>query len=415
MSRRLRIAALACAFTIATCSTLLLAPASGAARSVRGFDGSTITVGGFGIASQFANVPTGTQARIKRFNDTNEIKGIQLKYAEFADDKQDPATALSEARRLVTQVGTFAIVGDVSGFNPPFLQQQHVPYFGWAFDQTYCSRKIDTSIYGFGFDGCIVPGDPVVVPAGADRIAQYLSKELGKAHPTLTMFGNDTAAGKQTLKIQSTTVKRAGFDLVATNNQMGIPPVSDYTPVVQALLTSDNGKAPDVIWCVTGVQCINVWNLLQPSGFTGTYISSLYSDLLVKPMNGTYVNIQTGNFGDQSPGGTKMKTDLDAYQPGASAKLDTAMFVGWASADMFIQALKTVAKKGKSAITPEAVQNAAMHQSWSLEGVAGPTVYPRATTASYEYCGTSLHSDGTKWVTVVPYGCTKKQYVLPKG
>ena len=415
MSRRLRFAALASAFTVAACSTLLLAPTSGAVPSVRGFDGSTITVAGFGIASQFANVPIGTQARIKRFNDSNELKGVKIKYAEFADDKQDPATALSEARRLVTQVGTFAIVGDVSGYNPPFFQQQHVPYFGWALDPTYCSRKPDPTIYGFGYDGCIVPDDPAVVPAGADRIAQYLSKKLGKAHPTLTMFGNDTAAGHQTLKIQSTTVKGAGFDLVATNNQMGIPPVSDYTPIVQSLLTSDNGKAPDVVWCVTGVQCINVWNLLQPSGFSGTYISSLYSDVLVKPMANTYVNIQTGNLGDPSTGVTELKHDVDAYQPGASAKLDTAMFVGWASADMFIQALKTVAKKGKSAITPEAVQKAAMNQSWSLEGVAGPTVYPRATTASYEYCGTSLYSDGTKWVTVVPYGCTKKQYVLPKG
>ena len=30
---------------------------------------------------------------------------------------------------------------------------------------------------------------------------------------------------------------------------------------------------------------------------------------------------------------------------------------------MFIQALKTVAKKGKSAITPEAVQKASMNQT----------------------------------------------------
>ena len=54
-----------------------------------------------------------------------------------------------------------------------------------------------------------------------------------------------------------------------------------------------------------------------------------------------------------------MKTDLDAFEPGSGDKVDSGTIAGYTSTDMFIQALKTVAKKGKSNITPENVQKAA--------------------------------------------------------
>ena len=38
----------------------------------------------------------GVRGRLKRFNDTNEIPGLKIEYTEFADDKNDPATALTE-------------------------------------------------------------------------------------------------------------------------------------------------------------------------------------------------------------------------------------------------------------------------------------------------------------------------------
>jgi hypothetical protein len=56
---------------------------------------------------------------------------------------------------------------------------------------------------------------------------------------------------------------------------------------------------------------------------------------------------------------------------------------GYLSTDMFIQALKTAAKNGKSGITPANVQKAAMNQTWQTPGLAGPTIYPKATVSSY--------------------------------
>ena len=84
-------------------------------------DGSTIKVAGSTNVANFPNAATGAKARFERFNDNNEIKGVEIEWTEFADDKEDAALALAEARRLVTQDGVFAIVGDVSPQNPALL------------------------------------------------------------------------------------------------------------------------------------------------------------------------------------------------------------------------------------------------------------------------------------------------------
>ena len=57
------------------------------------------------------------------------------------------------------------------------------------------------------------------------------------------------------------------------------------------------------------------------------------------------------------------------------------MMAGYLSTDMFIQALKTVAKKGKSNITPENVQKAAMNQTWQLKGLGDPLPRRRRSRA----------------------------------
>jgi len=391
---------------------LATAGTAGAARTVRGFDGTTITLGSLGVVSQFTNTPTGVQARIKAFNDNNEIKGVKLAWTEFADDKQNDTDALNEARRLTTQTGVFAIVGDVSANNPAYLTQQHVPYFGWAFDNTYCSdsTKANTGIYGFGFNGCLVPSTPKVMPDNGQASYKYVSQKTGTKKPTLLIFGTDLQAGKDSVKYQSISYAGAGFNVVAKSNTLPPPPVADYTPYVQEYLTANNGKPTDAILCLLATQCINVYTGLAAAGYQGTFISSLYSDILVKAMNGSAANVPFQPFDQNTPGQQQLKKTIDAYQAGASAKLDTGMMAGYLSTDMFIQALKTVAKKGKSNITPENVQKAAMNQTWEIKGVAGPTTYPNATIISYPSCSAEVLSDGTTWKTVTPYACSTKQY-----
>jgi ABC-type branched-subunit amino acid transport system substrate-binding protein len=392
---------------------LAAGPASGQGGSVRGFDGKTITLASMGIASQFApGIPNGVNARIQRFNEDNEIKGIKLKWTEFVDDKQDVNVSLAEARRLVTQTGVFALVGDVSQTNPgDYFKQQQVPYFGWAFDNTYCSHKPSTSLWGFGYNGCLVPNDPSVMGDNGFLSYKYVKEQTGKEHPTLAVFGNESESGKNAVKFQSIAYKGAGYDVVAELTRMPLPPVPDFTPYAQDILTSDDGGAPDVVLCLLSTECLSIWDLVKANGYNGIFISSLYSNFLTKPLAGSLANVPSvPSDATGAPGLDQMKKDLDAYKPGTSDRIDTATIAGYASTDMFIQALKTVAKKGKSNITPANVQKAAAKQTWQIKGLAGPTTYPQSTVSPYPTCTALAKSDGTTWTTVEPFACSKKQY-----
>jgi ABC-type branched-subunit amino acid transport system substrate-binding protein len=382
-----------------------------AAGSVRGFDGTTITVAGFGGQSNFPNAASGAQARIKAFNDNHELKGIKLKWAGFADDKNDPATAVSEQRRLVTQEGVFAVVADLSTFNGEYFKQQHVPYFGWAFDQSYCSKtsKPDPTVYGFAFYGCQSEASKTIGDSGR-AMYQYVNQLTGTKKPSILLFSVDNEAGKRSVQQLAYAIRGAGFDVVGENTEMAPPPVGDYTPYIQHYLTSDHGKAPDAMLCLTAAQCINVYDGLQAAGYKGTFISSLYFNLLVGAMKGSAASAFFQPFDQNTPGLIQMKKNLDAFDPGSSAKLDSGVVATYASADMFIQALKKVAAKGKNNITPENVQKVAAHQTWELQGVTGPTIYPDSTVVATPTCTGLVVSDGNAWNQVVPYACSTKQY-----
>jgi branched-chain amino acid transport system substrate-binding protein len=380
------------------------------APSVRGFDGTTIKVGGMGFAANFSGADIGTKARLKRANDTNEVKGVKFQYTEFADDKEDPAVATSEARRLVEQVGVFAIVPDLSPVNPgPYLNQQHVPYVGFAFDGTYCSAKPTTQLYGFGFSGCVIPPAPTVMPDAYPQEYQYVVKKTGKTHPTITIISGDVQSGKVAAKSQATGAQGAGFKVVFAKGNVPTT-TSDYSPYVAQWLTSAGGKQPDLIQCLLATQCLPVWDALKAAGFKGTFQSPLGIDLFAKTLAGT---ISTSFFNiAPNPGLTQMKADFAA----ASAPATTPIFSEetYFSADMFIQAVKIVVKKsGAKGITPEAVQKVLATQTWQIPGLVGPIKYPASTAVPTPACGELVTSSGTApWTVVYPYACSSKQFKL---
>jgi ABC-type branched-subunit amino acid transport system substrate-binding protein len=240
---------------------------------------------------------------------------------------------------------------------------------------------------------------------------KYAKEKTGKDHPTLAVFGNESQSGKNAVKYQSIAYKGAGYDVVAQLTRMPLPPVPDFTPYVQDIVTSNDGKAPDVVLCLLSTECLSIWDLVKANGFDGIFISSLYSNFLTKPLDGSLANVPSVPSDTTGAAGLdQMKQDLDAYKAGTSERIDTATIAGYASTDMFIQALKTVAKKGKSNITPANVQKAAAKQTWQIKGLAGPTTYPQSTVSPYPTCTALALSDGTTWKTVEPFGCSKKQY-----
>ena len=380
------------------------ATGAAAATTSRGFNGSTIKVAGLGILSQFAGADVGTQARFKRFNDTNEMPGIKIQYVDFADDQDNPATALSEARQLVTQDGVFAIVPDLSPVNPvSYFTSQQVPYIGWAIDATYCSPKPTTKLWGFGYSGCIVPTNPLVMPNSYASFYKYVSTKTKKTNPSVAIFSSDNQSGTSSVKSLSVSLKGAGFKVVYKGT---IPMVvSDYSPYIQQWLTSNGGKQPDALDCLVNVQCTSVLQAVRAAGYKGTFYQTLGGvPALAKSMAGTltsaYYNTQP------NPGLTQMEADLQAFKPG-TVPIGYSNVPGYFAADMFIKALKKV---GRNHITPEAVQKALATQSWRIPGLVGPINYPAATAVSSPACSELLYDDGTNYNVVSPYACSTKVF-----
>ena len=394
--------------TTATTEALEFTAADG---DVRGFDGKTIKIASIGIKSQLPGVETGVKARIKRFNETNEVPGVQIEYTEYIDDKMDSAFALSEIRRLVTDVGVFAIVGDVSRNNPAdYMAEQHLPYFGWGFDDSYCSQTPNPDIWAFGYNGCLVPSDPTTMPDPTTRLIKYIREVTGKDAPTVALISGDNPSGKNTVKFQASAFAGAGFNVIYHEGVIPPPPVSDYTPYVQQMLVSDDGHAPDMIFCLAAVDCIPIYGLLTASGFTGVYLHNVYSDALLAAFKGSLVSIPYHGFNEDTPGIQTLKADVAAIDPAAA--IDSGVATGYMTADMFLQAVKTVAAEGTEYITPENVRLAADNQTWQIDGFAGPAKYPDSSVSATPYCSAYALDTGDEWKVVVPYDCSEHRWPI---
>ena len=406
--RTKRVTGVALVAALTVVSAMLVAPAASSAPSVRGYDGKTMKIGGFGLVSQFPNGSVGAQARFKEANDNNEVKNVKFEYTNYIDDKQDAATALSVGRQLVTQDGVFAIVPDFSQYNPgDYFNSQHVPYFGWAFDATYCSQKPTTSLYGFGFDGCLLPPNPMVVGDAAFAVYKFVSGKTGKSKPTAALFSNETDSGKTAVSAQSTSFTGAGFDVTYAKGLLPPPPLGDVTPYVQTLMTSADGKEPDLIVCLLATDCIPMYEGLVAAGSKSLFQSPLYSDVLVKPMANSLSSVQFQPLNDSTPPLEKMKAAIEDFKPGATISSDVA--IAYFAADMLIQSIKATQKAGKP-ITPENVQATAAKTTFGIDGLFGPTKYPASTVKPTPACTALVQSNGTAWDTVEPYACSSKTF-----
>lgn len=385
---------------------------SPATAQAQGFDGTTIKVAGIGL-NQLPSVPVGAKARIKEFNDSNEIKGVKIDFVEYADDKGDPATALSEVRRLVSQDGVFAVVPEVSLVTPgEYITQQKVPVFGSGFSSAYCSDTPSKSLWLFGYDGCQVTSKPTVTPDTEANVLKYVQQASGKQHPTVSQISEDNAVGtvaNKLFRVQYESNKgwgKLGYNEASYPSPPAV--VGDVSPYVQALATSDGGKAPDFIRCGAGTECLNIYTQLRAGGFKGEFEHNLYTDALVKPFAGSIVALSHHNPAVSDPAMDKMKASVAAVSP--STKVDSGVLYGYMETDMFISALKKAAKSGKANITRANVQKAASTQTWELKGIGGPTEFPASTVKATPMCREIVKSDGTAWQTVVPYSCNTLTY-----
>ena len=135
----------------------------------------------------------------------------------------------------------------------------------------------------------------------------------------------------------------------------------------------------------------------------------MFTDILVKPFEGSYVNNPVVNPA-RTHGGEHPDQE-GSRRPCSRAWNRTSTWgteFGYTSTDFFIQVLKKM-KQQKMAITPENVQKVASTFTFELKGVKGPIEYPKATVMVYP--ASSATSTATDEVGhVVPSSCSTKTY-----
>jgi ABC-type branched-subunit amino acid transport system substrate-binding protein len=384
----------------------LVAPAAGGSAPSAVTVSKTINVGGIGLAKTYSlDAPVGAQARLEAANKSNEVKGYTFQFKGLADDNNDPNTALSEARRLVSQEGVVAIVPDVSIVPPTdYLTQSQIPSFGPGYSVSYCPTGAAATRWAFATYGCLIPENPKKV---ANTNWVQLKKELankGVKNPTAALIGTDSTSGQVSVAGSASGAEAAGFKVVYAKGSYPAPPtvVGDYTPYAQALMTSNNGSAPDVVYSsIPAVNAIQLFGLMKSQGFTGTIMSPFYSSQLLNILKGSYVFVQFAGYESNTPGIQKMMANINAVNPNAPKTIGLAG--GYFAADMFIQAVKLALKSNKN-LTTASIQKAAQTMQYLNKTAAGPTTYP-AQFAVANGCDALLFDDGTAFQISQPYTC----------
>jgi ABC-type branched-subunit amino acid transport system substrate-binding protein len=371
------------------------------AGSVRGVTSTQINVAGLTQGSQFspAELKTATTAAFSGVT----VAGRKINYVESADDTGDPTTDLSEAQRLVQQDQVFAVVPTLTPVADQaltYFAQQHVPFAGWGVDHNFCNNP-----YALAFTGCIAP--PASIPTTGttwgDLISTYYKNHgspTGAKGKTAAVIAEDNDTGKTGAVVIGAQAKKAGFNVVFQKSDLPFTPPGDYSPYTSELLSSNGGKAPDVIYVVTSVQnTLNLPGKLVQAGFKGILTNAvLYDPRAVALMKSNSVFTQFDVPEDTS--NAQMQNIVTKLKAAGATTITQPMLSAYFSADAFVGVLKKVGKN----LTPENFVKALSNFTYQIPGVIGPTKYPAAKTQGAP-CGTLVYSDGTAWSVQVPYAC----------
>jgi branched-chain amino acid transport system substrate-binding protein len=386
-------------------------PAS-AGASVPGVTKTSITVEGLvtktsAAGYSFTDADLGAKAYFKQVNAAGGVNGRKINYLGSKDDGGDPTQGAPLSRSIVQQDQVFAVVPVVSPtFQPTYLVQQKVPFFGWGINPAFCNND-----YGFGMNGCVVPAAPqdLVMAAPGTVVAKALGNASGRGNgKTVAIITNDDSAGTSGLNVVKAAFVAAGFKVVYAKASVPDQPVSDWTPYVSAVLQANNGKAPDVMDYGTQLpDVIGMRAAMNHAGFTGLSVDSVaYAPVIVQSpttsasLQNEYVQLQFAPFEASTPAMATMKQAIRAVG-GTSTNFTEAAAVGYWSAALFVAALKKAgANPTQASITK--VLNSGF--SFGVAGGLGTVQFPKDHTAVTP-CASLVQIQGSKYVQSVALTC----------
>jgi ABC-type branched-subunit amino acid transport system substrate-binding protein len=345
----------------------------------------------------------GAKARFERANAEGGVHGRKIEFLGAEDDGMIPDKGAAAARKLVQKEKVFALV-PVSApqfGGAEFLEQQKVPWVGWATGPFWCGK---TS--AFGFNGCLAPrpGQGTQTWWG-NQVAAQLGGGAGKK---VWVQATDSTASKYGVQTISKSFTAAGFALAGTSAALPAQaPPQDWSPYVNKIMKSADGKAPDVVVSVMAGGKFNsgLYAALKKAGYKGliTDATSYDPKVLADPqtlqaLEGVYSAPQFEPFESNVPEVVKMVADL-RRTGGANVVPDQHMATGYWSADVFLAMLQ---KAGKD-LTRDSFFKAVQTFSYENKGI-GRLRLPSGKTES-NGCGALVKLDGGRFTIAQNLRC----------
>ena len=409
--RRTKLGALAAAVAAVVALASVGVAGADAPRQNTGITDDEITVAGLGPNNPYKQfgADTGAMARFKVANDDGGVNGRTINYIGWTDDGNSPDTNLQETRRLIQQEGVAALVPVMTPWfleGAEFAEQQGIPAFGWGISAGFCESK-----FAFGFSGCLTPPPPVKIASNTwgsliDEYFQSQGEQQGAEGKTAAVIAEDNDSGRSGVKVIAATAEAVDMDVVYEKASMpaaeGGTPVSDFSPYINDIMTSADGGQPDVVFVVISQNnLLGFAPALDAAGFEGLQTNAvLYSPQAAAIVTDDFVLTQfaTPEAAADTPTVQEFVDAVEAVDP--EAVINQPTIAGYIAADMFIAALE---KAGKNP-TPESIQKAAAKMTYSLEGMVGPTKYPKGFKQGTP-CGQLAESNGDAFTVAVAFSC----------
>ncbi|KAB2341815.1 ABC transporter substrate-binding protein [Actinomadura rudentiformis] len=402
-SATLRTAAVAAsAVLLAGCAT---SNESSSGSGSAGVTDSAVKVGGVLTKTSATGYSTGgaelgAKARFERANAAGGVHGRKIEFVGVEDDTMTPDKGAAAAKKLVQKEKVFAVlpVSAPQFGGAEFLEQQKVPWFGWATGPFWCGKES-----AFGFNGCLAPkpGEKTQTWWG-NQVAAQLGGSKGKK---VWVQATDSTASKYGIMTISKSFSASGFEIAGSSAALPAQaPPQDWSPYVNKIMKSAGGKAPDVVVSVMAGGKFNsgLYAALKRAGYKGliTDATSYDPKVLADPqtkeaLEGVYAAPQFEPYESDAPEVAQMKADLQKV----GAALDQHAATGYWSADIF---LKILEKTGKD-LTRDSFFKAANGFSYENKGF-GRIQYPAGKTES-NGCGALVRLEGGKFTVTQHLKC----------
>lgn len=325
-------------------------------------------------APSFAASEDGMRARIDEANATGEL-GKRKITLTVADDAGDPARNVTAAQQLVEQNGVFGIIENslAADASAKYLNQKGVPVTGWHLGLA----SFGTYPNMFGWRNS-QPPDPATTFTNRDVL---VLKMLGASK--IALVGANTSNSSTFInQIEQAVKMTPGMKVVYKTTDVSVSQ-RDFTAEAQKI--KDSG-ADGLYTGMDFLQNVALSAALKQDNYSvkGTVYPGGYDSRVTSlpGIDGVYFGLEVIPFEQNPPSFTAYKA---AMQKAGKFFQGEIPYIGWLSADTFIEGIKAA---GTSCPTRKGfIANLRLEKNWTAHGAFAPidftTIFGRPFYCTY--------------------------------